>query len=68
MVAAPCFSAYGGLVVAKKTASGRPPDSGSAPAALTAMVRLSSSWFATARSPGPGAPPHSFAITSRGRR
>jgi hypothetical protein len=67
IVAAPCFSAQGDEVVAKTTASARPA-SPMASDAFTASVRLSSSWFATAFSPWPVMPPHSAAITCRGRR
>ena len=57
------------VVVAKKTASGARPSAGERRAPRsTASVRLSSSWLATAFSPGPGTPPHSRAISSRGRR
>src|SRR5205814_697760 len=45
-----------------------PPCSSRASAALTASVRLSSSWLATAFSPPADRRPHSLAISSRGRR
>ena len=51
--AADDFSAYGGVVLAKQTRSRLPPPSSprAVRAASTAMVRLSSSWLATARVP-----------------
>ena len=70
IVAALCFSRYGDVVEAKNTRieAAPAPCRQSVAAALTASVRLSSSWLATAFSPPADAVPHSFAITSRGKR
>jgi hypothetical protein len=70
MVAAPCFSAYGEVVVAKKTASTseRSRPARQAKAASTPMVSESSSPAETARSPGKDGVSQARPIVLRSRR